>query len=203
MAGWQHAAVAAPGDVRARWLRGLRAPPFVPDPAYAEQSEAKAGVSPKGPDQLATLLEVLAEKTRTPGEYFFCLWDGCGDLHGHGTQLIVVDEHGARPGPAVGAAFPPSVLAGPKVVLPNRSCLLFCSDTVDIGDWGAADAWGQPRSWEPAFVWPADRAWCVANDVDPHWAGIGADGPVIERLAADPRLDVVPSDPDDKQPAYD
>jgi hypothetical protein len=48
---------------------------------------------------------------------------------------------------------------------------------------------------DPAFIWPADRAWCVANAVDPHWAGIGADVSAIDELLADPRLDVVRANP--------
>ena len=55
---------------------------------------------------------------------------------------------------------------------------------------------------DPAFVWPADHAWCLANDVDPHWAGIGADASAIDDLVADPRLDVVPADPRLRQPSY-
>ena len=54
----------------------------------------------------------------------------------------------------------------------------------------------------PAFVWPADQSWCIANDVDPHWAGIGADTSAIEDLVADPRLDVVVADPEEVQPYY-
>jgi len=44
--------------------------------------------------------------------------------------------------------------------------------------------------------------WCVAADIDPHWAGVGATVPVIERLLADRRLDAVAADPDSKRPAY-
>jgi hypothetical protein len=51
-------------------------------------------------------------------------------------------------------------------------------------------------------VWPADRTWCVAKDVDPHWAGIGADDDAIEPLLADPALDVVRADPTQPQPRY-
>jgi hypothetical protein len=54
----------------------------------------------------------------------------------------------------------------------------------------------------PAFIWPADHAWCVADDVDPHWAGIGADVSVVEELLADPPLDVVAADPRQDQPAF-
>ena len=54
----------------------------------------------------------------------------------------------------------------------------------------------------PAFIWPGDRTWCLANDVDPHWAGIGADSAAIDELLADPRLDVVPADPHHAPPHY-
>ena len=55
---------------------------------------------------------------------------------------------------------------------------------------------------DPAFIWPADHAWCIANDVDPHWAGVGADGSAIDELLADSRLDVVPADRSQDQPYY-
>jgi hypothetical protein len=41
-----------------------------------------------------------------------------------------------------------------------------------------------------------------ANDVDPHWAGIGADVSALDELLADQRLDVVPADPRQDQPYY-
>jgi hypothetical protein len=52
------------------------------------------------------------------------------------------------------------------------------------------------------LVWPADHAWCIANDVDPHWAGIGASVAAIDELLADPRLDIVRDDPGQAQPYY-
>jgi hypothetical protein len=83
---------------------------------------------------------------------------------------------------------------GPKVVVPERAYYLFRGPLDEAG--AARDLPG------PAFVWPADHAWCVAADVDPHWAGLGADALVIDQLVADPRLDVVPADPNRTQPAY-
>ncbi|GIE89658.1 hypothetical protein SAMN06264365_118138 [Actinoplanes regularis] len=97
------------------------------------------------------------------------------------------------------------MLDGPKVVVPHRSYFLFRGRLADIGDWDAAEMWpGQPRldMPDPAFVWPADHAWCVANDVDPHWAGIGADLSAIDELIANPDIDVVPADPREDQPYY-
>jgi hypothetical protein len=63
------------------------------------------------------------------------------------------------------------------------------------------------RAWDelsevPAFVWPADRRWCFASDVDPHWAGIGAERAAIDRLLDDSELDVVEARPDETPPAY-
>lgn len=55
----------------------------------------------------------------------------------------------------------------------------------------------------PAFVWPADRAWCLASDIDPHWAGIGADTATIRTLMTRDDIDVVPADRYARQPFYD
>jgi hypothetical protein len=81
----------------------------------------------------------------------------------------------------------------------------FRGPLAEIGAWDTAEAWpGQYRldAAEPAFVWPADHAWCVARDVDPHWAGIGGDTPLVDQLVADPLLDVASADPAAEQPSY-
>jgi hypothetical protein len=93
----------------------------------------------------------------------------------------------------------------PKVVVPHRAYWLFRGRLADVGAWDSARGW--PRQFrlhgaEPAFAWPSDRAWCVASDVDPHWAGIGGQQALITRLTTDPRLDVVPADPTKDQPLY-
>ncbi|UUV31056.1 hypothetical protein NQK81_40940 [Amycolatopsis roodepoortensis] len=137
---------------------------FVPDPAFDGQSESDAVAAAPEDELLRALFEVLATRTSTPDDCFFCLWDGYGDAFGH-----------------------------PKVVVPHREYFLFSGTTADAGFWGTPG---------PAFVWPSDRAWCVAKDVDPHWAGIGADAATLDLLLADPRLDIVAANPDREQPAY-
>ncbi|WP_067498550.1 hypothetical protein [Actinoplanes sp. TFC3] len=82
------------------------------------------------------------------------------------------------------------LLPGPRVELPYRSCALLRGFDMSTA------------VHPPAFVWPADRRWCFVSDVDPHWAGIGAGRAAIDALIADPRLDVVPADPAQRQPAY-
>jgi hypothetical protein len=183
---------------------------FLPDPAYEGQSENDVDVAEDDPTETALLraaLETLTRHTRTPEDCFFCLWEGWGsDINGgDGARIVDWQTGTVRPGAQVAPAFPPSVLHGPKVVIPNRAYYLFRGSVSDFGDWGAAEMWpGQPRLQMPnaAFIWPTDHAWCIANDVDPHWAGIGADVSAVDELLADPRLDVVAADPRQHQPAY-
>jgi hypothetical protein len=84
-------------------------------------------------------------------------------------------------------------MAGARVTLPHRAYFLFRGAAADLAGWEGPD---------PAFVWPADRTWCLADDVDPHYAGIGASTAAIHALTASEDLDVVPADPAAPQPAY-
>ena len=152
------------------------------------------------------MLGRLTPHTRTPDDCYLCLWDGWPDIEGgDGAWLVNTEEGTVSKGPRIAPAFPASVRHGPKVVLPDRAYFLFRGSIADFGDWDVADMWpGQPRLGmpDPAFVWPADHAWCVAKDVDPDWAGIGAASSAIDELLADPLLDVVPADPTQDLPSY-
>lgn len=92
----------------------------------------------------------------------------------------------------------------PKVSIPNRDYFLFQGSLADVAGWDTRikslldDIEAPP----PAFVWPADHAWCVTCDVDPHFASIGAAADAIDRLVANPHVDVVVDDPDTEPPYY-
>ncbi|HEY4315862.1 MAG TPA: hypothetical protein VGO19_10200 [Actinomycetes bacterium] len=188
---------------------------FLPDPVRPGQSENDADRDGR-PDQLPTLVEVLATHTATPDDCYFCIWVGFGDARRSSDALAsYVDPGGAdaslgQTGAQAGyAPLPmgwPSPPQPPKVVVPNRAFWLFHGPLTDIGSWDTAQDWPSDdyrlHGAEPAFIWPPDHAWCVAHDVDPHWAGIGGTVPLIARLMADPRLDVVPADPAADQPFY-
>ncbi|MFP5372124.1 MAG: hypothetical protein ACLGI3_15455, partial [Actinomycetes bacterium] len=116
-----------------------------------------------------------------------------------------VERAAARPGLAPASAASPPAARAPKVVVPHRAYWLFRGPLAEVGSWDTAQ--GCPGQCElgaaqPAFVWPADRAWCFAQDVDPHWAGIGGGTPLVDQLVADPLLDVVRADPATEQPLY-
>jgi len=87
-----------------------------------------------------------------------------------------------------------AVLHGPMVSVPGRRYVLFTGRLRDGIETSPEDV--------PAFVWPADQRWCFACDVDPHWAGIGAERAAIDRLLDDSELDVVEARPDERPPAY-
>lgn len=154
---------------------------FIPDPVSPGQAEADVDVPedhPSDVEQTRRALRLLAAFTFTTQECYFCLWEGYSD-----------------------APLPPLVQRGPLVELPHRRYALLSGALDDIDAWEAVVGAGQ-RVAPPAFVWPADHRWCFTSDVDPHWAGIGAEQAAIDVLVACPELDVVPADPADRQPEY-
>ena len=173
---------------------------FIPDPTAPGQSENDARVGeghPTDDEQLRTLVGALLDHTATPNDLYFCLWEGWGldggavYMRGDGTRTVEPPS------------FPAHVLAAPRVEVPHRSYLLFRGALTELGRWGAAERWpGSSATWAPAFVWPADRSWCVAKDVDPHWAGIGATEAAVTALVGDPRLDIVRANRHESQPCY-
>lgn len=189
---------------------------FIPDPKFPGQRENDVDDDDIPESEAAlvrAVLDVLAHHTSTPDDCFFCLWEGWGStIHGgDGMRIADFETRTVTRGPMMAPAFDSSVLDGPKVSIPHhvsipyRSYFLFRGSLADFDDWGAADYLpGMPRTDmpNPAFAWPADRAWCVANDVDPHWAGIGADNRAINELLEAPGLDIVRADPTQPQPAY-
>ncbi|HZU40461.1 MAG TPA: hypothetical protein VE992_05385 [Solirubrobacteraceae bacterium] len=165
---------------------------FIPDPTREGQQEHEAdlGASPGEVDQWRALLRLLAAGTEDADDCYFGLWEGWGFPESARRWPVFGVPHGAR--------------------LPARRYFLFHGSLSEAEIWGGgeptnAGIWGPPefsRGGAPAFVWPSDHTWCVAADIDPHWAGVGASVPLIERLIADPRLDAVGADPAAEQPAY-
>jgi hypothetical protein len=156
---------------------------FIPDPAYAGQAESDVEIEDDHPSdraQFMTLVNLLAKYTTTPDDCYAAYWDGFGSQ-----------------------AFPRSVWHAPRMSVPNRDYVLLRGAAADLT--AAAGGWphqGDLSPAHPAFAWPADRAWCVAADVDPHWAGIGASHAAIDELLVAAGLDVVLADPGEEQPHY-
>lgn len=154
---------------------------FIPDPAGPGQEEADVELPDDHPSDIAQArraLHRLAPFTSTPEECYFCLWEGYSDIE-----------------------LPPEVLRGPLVEIPHRRYALLRGSLSDIDSWQDDVGGGQPVP-PPAFVWPADRRWCFASDVDPHWAGIGGSRAAVDALVDAPGIDAVPARPAEDQPQY-
>jgi hypothetical protein len=181
---------------------------FLPDPVYSGQPEIEIDADgPSEHEQLRATVEILSQHTRTPDDCYFCLWDGWGSqIYGaDGTQILNDGTGTMSPVPGTAPAPPPTGLNGPKVVIPHRAYFLFHGTLSEFCGWDTDGIWpGHSHSQlaDPAFIWPADHSWCVANDVDPHYAGVGADSTAINDLLAHPGLDVVLADPRVEQPHY-
>jgi hypothetical protein len=163
---------------------------FIPDPTHPGQREWEADLhaSLGEVEQWRALLQLLAMETSAPSDCYFGLWNGWP-----------LPESAGR-WPTFDVSWSDEIAA--------RSYFLFRGALSEAEIWGqpaAAGIWGLPefsQGGTPAFVWPSDHAWCVAADIDPHWAGVGGTLPTIERLVADPRLDAVAADPESAPPAY-
>jgi hypothetical protein len=153
---------------------------FIPDPGFSGQKTSDVdfeqhGLSEK--EQVGIALEILSRYTTVPEECYFCMWNGWG--------TITIDS-------------------APNFLIPNRDYWLFRGTLADYADWNS----NNPARWpygdcpDPAFIWPADHAWCITNDVDPHFASIGADAEAIDLIVADQRIDAVVDDPARERPYW-
>ncbi|EFQ82328.1 hypothetical protein HMPREF0063_12490 [Aeromicrobium marinum DSM 15272] len=154
---------------------------FIPDPLFEGQLEADALDEPpllSEAAQMQRVVQVLLEFTASPREGYACVWDGWGE-------------------PA-GAAVPQTS----RLRLPHREYFTVQGSLVDlVEDWTSLSVAGSPP--RAAFIWPADQAWCIACDVDPHWAGVGGSTEAIQALiGGGTGLDAVTARPGDDQPRY-
>ncbi|WDF31969.1 hypothetical protein PTW37_08690 [Arthrobacter agilis] len=169
---------------------------FIPDPAYDGQVENE-GARQDGPlsdgalsesEQLRIAVKTLLQQTSMPVEGYLLMWDGWGE-----------------------EMFPERVLRTPRVMIPpheadsGREYYLCRVSLPNFVSGAVEDSWEADTDLPmptPAFIWPSSRVWCITSDVDPHWAGVGAEHALIDSLLADPRLDIVRVEAHQKLPFY-
>lgn len=197
------------GDLRAGGLRAVPTAALLAR-SHLPRPERERRADDHGEDhderaQLPVLYEVLAAHTRTSDDCYLCLWEGIGDLHPavSASPSIVATASGER-----GRERRPS--SPPRCWTRQRSSCTIGSTYCPKGACRCRGLGccrhvaGPPPGYLPAaFVWLADHAWCVAHDIDPHWAGIGTDADVVDQFVTEPRLDGVSADPSDEQSSFD
>ncbi len=156
----------APGtwqELAARYGREVRDPMTAEAFALDGVPDAQARVGTLSPEVIEVLLEHLRPATGTPAQCYFALWSGFG-----------------------GSIVPHDL--EPQLRLPHREYHLFS------GPLEAARTSYDAAPWAHQFAnlwWPADRAWCVASEIDHAWSYVGGPEPLIEAILRDPRLDAV------------
>ncbi|WP_432489147.1 hypothetical protein [Kineococcus sp. SYSU DK018] len=161
------------------------------------------------PQALSPLLDVLAPFTADhdgPQACHHALWEGWGWLAGTNTLVVAFrDGPGPHPRTPVWTELPEVVedaLNAPRLSLPGREYLLFAGPlhaALGMGD-RVTDDWFLPQS--PNLLWPADRSWCLASEIDFDSTLIGGPAELIAAVLAAPGLEAWPVDEDDDLSAF-
>jgi hypothetical protein len=151
------------------------------------------------PAALAVLVDVLAPATGEQ-ECFHALWDGWGWIRGGSSVAIMVatDGPGEPEPPQIEPGVPADVLALPRLRRPDRKYLLFRGPLRAALEMGRrTDAFGfEPQS--PSLIWPADRSWCVATEIDFDSTLVGGSTELVAAVLDAPGLEAWPVTPADR-----
>lgn len=131
----------------------------LPDPQRPSQSEDEIDEvamreAPTEQEVVRATTEALSAITGSGERLRFLLWDG----------------------------YPcePALPSGTRVDLAGwRTCALAAGTLTDWTSWSES---GAQRWFPPAFVWPPDREWCLAYDVDAHFAGVAGTLSTVDEL---------------------
>jgi hypothetical protein len=170
---------------RAAQFHSIALPPVRPQQRAPWSGQGPREGSLYLPDAQA-LAGLVREWTTTPGRCWFCVWDGYG---WGGTLLTPLGEPNVRlPDPVPGP-----VRQGPRVHLPNRDYLLYRGPVEAVAAVAPISGIDQTAN----LWWPADRAWCVASEIDLPWTYVGGPAGLIERILTDERIEAIPAGPAD------
>lgn len=93
-------------------------------------------------------------------------------------------------------------LNAPRLSLPGRNHLLFTGPlltALDMGD-QVTDDWFDPQS--PNLLWPADRSWCVASEIDVDSTLVAGPVEMVEAVLAASALEAWAVHEDDDLSAF-
>ncbi len=145
----------------------------------------------------AVLAGIVRDWTATPEDCWFCVWDGHGWDTASSFFAVAASDTEQPPETVVRPKrdpVPGPVREGPRVHLPHRTYLLYQGPAEAVLTLPALDGtFGQcPNLW-----WPADRAWCVASEIDLPWTYIGGPRGLIDAILANDSIEALPAAPDD------
>ncbi len=168
-------------------------------PAAPGEPPPFSGQGPREGSLCVPDAEVLAAITRawtsTPEDCWFCVWDGFGwDSRSVIAAFTGTGESSEVTGEASRDPVPAAVRDGPRVRLPHREYLLYQGPAEAVtATAGLPGTQGQCAN----LWWPADRAWCVASEIDLPWTYVGGPRGLVGAILADGRIEALPASPSD------
>jgi hypothetical protein len=159
------------------------------------------------PGLLAALTTHLSDATSTPDDVTAGVWNGWGELHdgasryavlGVGADAAEVERERARLEAEARESVSPEVRDaarhGPWLEWPGREFLLFETSLAEFSDpaWirGAGlGATSVDDGVAPQLLWPADRAWVVASEIDWDSTIVAGRRELIAAVLADPAFE--------------
>jgi hypothetical protein len=152
-------------ELAARAGRELADPVDAADFALYGAAQAQAPIGTLPLRVIDALVAHLEPATATPEACYFAVWEGFGD-----------------------SLVPPTLT--PKLELPHRAYHVFAGPLAAARTSYAAVPWSHRSA---NLWWPADRAWCVATEIDFGWTYVGGPRACIDALLADPRFEAAPT----------
>jgi hypothetical protein len=197
-----------PGDPQqASWLNE-RLHPFGQDvgsvvpggfAAYARISHDQHGSLTR--NQAEALVPLLQSGLEPESECSFCLWEGYGFFTPAAWVQVFPSPGSPRRRSAgwmgtrlrTGRRRQPAQARPdwPRVRLPHREYLFARGPLRAVLDspWLAAELpYQSPNIW-----WPADRAWCVASEIDLTWTYVGGSEELIKAILDSTELEAIPA----------
>lgn len=138
------------------------------------------------------LYGLLASVTTTPDEVYFGFWNG---YSGHnGAQVWTARSQRLR---GVDEAEPPAPARIDELRLPGREYVLACGSLADAASVAEDLESDEEHPVAPNLMWPADRAWFVASEIDFDSTLVGCTAATAAQILGDGRLEAYPVSPDD------
>ncbi|MBS1883227.1 MAG: hypothetical protein JSS97_09745 [Actinobacteria bacterium] len=145
---------------------------------------------------LGPLLETLEEQTKTPASVYFGIWRGMT----WGKVVAVPASQGRdlpqatpwRSTDDLSFAFPEDEVARPGLELPHRGYVVVVG-SIDSGI--LVEDWLSPSS--PNLIWPEDRAWFVASEIDFDSTLVGGTVEMARSILEDERFEAFEVGPED------